>query len=343
MKKKNGFIKNFIALTVTIIFSVLVLYKINFSEMAQAFRSFNVNYVFLLIPLFMLIMTIRAKRWGLLLPKNKCNFRNLYEIYMTSNLLNIFLPARAGDIFRGCYFGNKYNLSKLNIIGTVFAERIFDGLTVLTLLVVGIILHNKSEIAVKIAITASILFVFSFLAFLFIYKYNMIDSICLFVKKQLNWLPLQFKKKFFGLINKINPYMNNFIQGFQSFANIKTLFSVSVMSILAWSADCIFIYIIIFAFKIKVSFLITFFILSFIALSTIIPSSSMYIGLYQYAFILASELFGLSKSAALSIAIMQQGTTLIAYLIIGLIFMYRNHIKITDIKEDTNIEQNISS
>lgn len=336
--KKKSLLRNILALLVTIIFSVLVLYKINFSEMMQAFQSFDMRVAFLLIPAFMLVMTIRAKRWDILLPKHNSSFYNLYEIYMTSNLLNIFLPARAGDIFRGCYFGNKYNLSKLNIIGTVFAERIFDGLTVIAMLVIGIILYNKSDFAVKLAITAGIVFVLSFIILLIIYKYNMVDNICHFVKKQCYWLPMGLKKRLFALIDKLNPYLNNFIQGFKSFSNPKTLLSVAMFSILAWSADCVFIYCIVLAFKIKVSFLITLFILSFIALSTMIPSSSMYIGLYQYAFILACELFGLSKSAALSIALMQQGTTLIGYLIIGLFFMFRNHINLKDIKEDTSIE-----
>ena len=169
-------LNNLIALLITILFTVLVIHQTNFEEMIDTFKMFDIKYLIFLLPFFLLLMTLRAKRWEILLPKNDCKFIDLYEIYMTSNLINIFLPARAGDIFRGCYFGKKYGLSQLNVLGTVGAERILDGLTVLAILLIGIILYNKSELAIQLAITAAILFICSFIIVLWIYKYNKIDE-----------------------------------------------------------------------------------------------------------------------------------------------------------------------
>lgn len=327
-------LKNLIALLITIVFTFMVVHKIDVSEMVETFQMFNPLYLACLIPFFMLIMTLRAKRWQILLPKNCCKFYDLYEIYMTSNLLNIFLPARAGDIFRGCYFGQKYNHSKLNIIGTVGAERILDGLTVLGLLLAGIILHNKSELAIHLAISAAVLFVCSFVFVLWVYKNNKIDYICEFIKENTKFLPEKIREKTIKLIDTLNPYLNAFIKGFGTFATPKALVSAAFYSIISWLGDCIFIYILLMAFGIKTTFIITFFILSFLALSTIIPSTSIYIGLYQYAFIQALALFEIEKSPALSIALSQQGIMLIAYMVIAAIFMLRHHIKIKDFKEE---------
>ena len=134
----NKHVKNLIALSITVFFTVLVIQNVQLSETIRTFKLFNVKYSLFLVPFFLLIMTLRAKRWQILLPQNNATFTNIYEVYMTSNLLNIFLPARAGDIFRGCFFGHKYNLSKLQTLGTVAAERILDGLTVVFILVFGI-------------------------------------------------------------------------------------------------------------------------------------------------------------------------------------------------------------
>lgn len=328
MKKHTN---NLIALLITIIFTLIVLHKVDFGEMASTFKEFNYVYLLLLIPFFILIMTLRAKRWKILLPKNDCGFYNLYEIYMTSNLLNVFLPARAGDIFRGCYFGHKYNLSKLNVLGTVAAERILDGLTVIVILLSGIILYNKSAFAVKLAVAASVLFISGFIFAVCIYKYNKIDEICDFVKK--NTLRLPFHKKLCSFIDNLNPKLNAFIRGFETFNSPKLLANAIFFSIFSWAGDCVFIYLLVLAFGIKASFIMTFFIVSFIALSTIIPSSSMYVGLYQYAFILAMALFGVEKSPALSISLVQQGIMLAAYLIIAGVFVFRKHIKFSDYKE----------
>ncbi len=335
MKKRLSKIIPFI---ITVFFTVLVIYKVNWTEIADTFGLLNPKYLLILFPSILIIMAFRAIRWNILLPKHNCPLYTLYEIYLTSNLLNIFLPARGGDIFRGCYFGHKYNLSKLNVLGTVAAERIFDGLTVLAMLLIGIILHNKSEIAVHLAISAAVLFVFSFLFMLWVYKYKKIDALCNFAKKIFAYLPQTIGGKLINIIDKIQPYLDSFITGFESFANPKTLFKAALLSVIAWGTDCIFIYTLILAFGIKVSFLVTLFILSFIALSTIIPSSSMYVGLYQYAFILASEIFGIDKSSAFALSIMQQGLLLFSYFFIFIIFVIRNNVKLDDIKKDTKSE-----
>ncbi|MBQ2644011.1 flippase-like domain-containing protein [bacterium] len=338
MKKIKKHLKNIIALIITLFFLALVIYKVDISEMLNTFKLFNLKDLIFLTPLYIIIMMLRAKRWAILLPENKCYFYNLYEIYMLSNLLNIFLPARAGDIFRGYYFGQKYNLSKMNTIGTVAAERILDGLTVIFILFLGIILYNKSEMAIHLAIISGIIFIFSFMLMFWIYKYDKIDQLCDYIKKKTSFLPEKYRKSLYFFIDKTSPYIKSFIKGFESFANPNKLFQAILYSIYSWAGDCIFIYLLIIAFGIKVNFIASFFVISFIALSTILPSTSIYIGLYQYAFILALGLFGIDKSPALSISIMQQGLLLIIYLIISIIFVFRNHISIKEIKEDTCIE-----
>ena len=333
MKKKA---KSLIALLITIIFTVIVVNQVNIEEMTETFKMFNVKYLLCLVPFFMVIMTLRAIRWKVLLPENKCSFYNLYEIYMTSNLINIFLPARAGDIFRGVYFGHKYNLSKMNVLGTVAAERILDGLTVIFILLMGILMYNKSELAVKLAVIASLLFFGSFFIVLWVYKNNKVDAVCTFVKENIGFLPEKIRKKIVSLIDKLNPFLNSFIKGFETFATPKKMFWAVIFSILSWAGDCLFIYLLVLACGIKASFVMSFFVISFIALSTIIPSSSIYIGLYQYSFILALGLFGVDKSPSLSIALLQQGIMLIAYIIISGIFVFRKNISFKELRADAN-------
>ena len=334
MKKKR--VKSLIALLITIIFTVIVLNQVDIKDTLETFNLLNIKYVYFLVPFFMLIMTMRALRWKVLLPENKCSFYNLYEIYMTSNLINIFLPARAGDIFRGVYFGHKFNLSKMNVLGTVAAERILDGLTVIFILLVGILMYNKSELAVKLVIVASLLFFGSFFIVLWIYTNNKIDEICLFVKENIGFLPEKIREKAIFFIDKINPFLNSFIKGFETFATPQRMLLAIIFSLLSWSGDCLFIYFLVFAFGIKASFVMTFFVVSFIALSTIIPSSSMYIGLYQYAFILALGLFGVDKSPSFSISLVQQGIMLITYIIIASIFVLRKNISFKELRVETD-------
>lgn len=326
----NKKVKNLIAFAITIFFSILVIKNVQLSKMIATFNLFNVKYPLLLVPFFLLIMTLRAKRWQILLPKNNADFSGIYDIYMTSNLLNIFLPARAGDVFRGCYFGNKYNLSKLQALGTVGAERILDGLTVVLILAIGILSYHNVKFVVELAITAAALFIFSFLFIIWIYKTNKIDTICEVIKKSSEKLPQKLSTPIITLTDKLNPWLNSFIAGFETFADGKMLFKASVFSILSWAGDCIFTYLLILSFGLNVDFSISLFIVSFLALSTIIPSSSIYVGLYQYAFILAMSLYGIDNSQAFSIALLHQGIMLLGYIIVAVFFIAKNKFNIFD-------------
>ena len=327
----NKHVKNLIALSITVFFTVLVIQNVQLSETIRTFKLFNVKYSLFLVPFFLVIMTLRAKRWQILLPKNNATFTNIYDVYMTSNLLNIFLPARAGDIFRGCFFGHKYNLSKLQTLGTVAAERILDGLTVVFILVFGILFYNRSKDIVEIAITAAALFLFSFIFIVWIYKTNKIETICKTVKDA--EFPPKIKQVIVSTVDKIEPLLNSFIQGFNTFADTKTLIKASIYSILSWGGDCLFTYLLILAFGVKVGFSISLFIVSFLALSTIIPSSSIYVGLYQYAFIFAMSLYGINNSKALSIALLHQGIMLVGYIIVAIFFVAKNNISIFELKK----------
>jgi hypothetical protein len=59
----------------------------------------------------------------------------------------------------------------------------------------------------------------------------------------------------------------------------------------------------------------------------------MYIGMYQGAFIIASDLFGVGKSVALSVSLVQQVLILVSYLLFSQIFIWKNKNAIAKIRK----------
>lgn len=329
MKKKK---RNIVALAITIIFTIIVIWNVNFSELVMLCGLMDKRYILPYMVLFAIVMLARAVRWQILLPKSKCNLYNLYEIYMTSNLLNVFLPARAGDVFRGVYFGQKYKLSKLSMLGTVFAERILDGLTVICLLSLGMIIYYRSKFVLNLLMIAVVLFVGSFIFMIWVYKYKKVDFICDKIKKCTLKMPSELSEKICVFVDKCNPLLNLFMDGFETFTDLKKMGKITIFSAISWAGDCFMVCFLLLAFGIDAHFTISLFVVSFIALSTIIPQSSMYIGLYQGAFILAAQLFGVGKTIALSVALTQQLLMIFVYSIVTLIFVWRNQLKFSDLK-----------
>lgn len=334
MKK---YIKNIIAFLITVFFTVLVIKSVDLRQTLEAFKLFKAEFIFPIMFLFLLIMVVRAKRWDILLKNNSVKFGSVFEIYMISNLLNIFLPARAGDVFRSCYFGSKYNISKLQVLGSVAAERILDGLSVVFILLLGMMFYGQSPFMIKLAISSSLLFVLSFIFVIWIYKNNKCDYICCCIKSWSSTLSSSFGKFLYELTDKVQPLLNSFVRGFKPFTELKTLLIVIILSLISWLIDCILLYCLILVFGLKASFIISFFIISFSALSTIIPSSSIYIGLYQYAFILAFSLFGIDNSIALSFALVEQGIVLLAYFCVVIFFLIKDGKNLMSMKKEADI------
>ena len=75
-------------------------------------------------------------RWKLFLGNDpKYSWFQLSEIFTIGTLFNIFLPARAGDVYRAYYLGNVKSEKKLKIFGSVILERLFDGTALFVILI----------------------------------------------------------------------------------------------------------------------------------------------------------------------------------------------------------------
>jgi len=339
MRKK----KNIVALAVTIIFTIIVIWNVNFEELVRFCGLLDKRYILPYMVIFVFVMLARAIRWKELLPKSGCKLSDLNEIYMTSNLLNVILPARAGDIFRGVYFGQKYKLSKLSMVGTVLAERILDGLTVICLLSLGIIIHYRSQFVLNLLLLAIVMFVGSFVFMFWVYKFKKVDFVCQKIKDFSKKMPAELSEKVCFFADKCNPLLNAFVSGFETFTNLKVMGKVAIFSAISWAGDCFLVCFLLKAFGIEAHFTISLFVVSFIALSTIIPQSSMYIGLYQAAFALAAKLFGIGKTIALSVALTQQLLIIFVYSIFALIFIWKNQLKFSDLKRNEVLDDGQST
>ena len=107
--------------------------------------------------------------------------------------------------------------------------------------------------------------------------------------------------------------------------------------IFAWFLECYVTYILILGFGEHFGISIAFFVISFIALSMVIPSSSVFVGPYQFAYILALNIYHIPKSQALGIAFIHQLTIMLLITLISIIYFLKDNTSILEIQ--TEIEK----
>ena len=134
------------ALLITLGLLVVVFYKIDWGELLNTFKDFNFKNIQLIVPLYVLTLYLRGVRWKALLLNNaKYSSLHLGEVFTVGSMLNIFLPARAGDVYRAYYLGSVKGEKKMKVFGSIILERTLDGISVFLMLFL-LMYHSSNKV-----------------------------------------------------------------------------------------------------------------------------------------------------------------------------------------------------
>ncbi len=208
---------------ISLFFLDFVFAEISLREVGAALTQ--ANYV-MLIPstLFVLLhMYFRTLRWQWLLkPLGQVSFWPAFRGLVIGITGNALLPARAGEFLRAYVLGRRVGLSKSGVFATQVVERIFDGLTVLFVLLIVIIWGVQDQILQTAGILGAVVYVGAMIALiLFMTKRHWVDFI---IHK---FLPEKWAQPILGLLD-------GFSSGLAVLKNPGQLGMVTVWNILTW-------------------------------------------------------------------------------------------------------------
>ncbi len=316
MKKVSG-------LCVTLLFLGLILYKIDFENVLSVLKLFHVSYLPYIVIFYILSLFLRGVRWKLFLNNDvKYSWLNLAEISTVGTMLNIFIPARAGDLFRAYYLGQVKNEKKLKIFGSVILERLFDGTAIFLILLFSVKLYfSTSEVINFTATIAGVLFLGSLALAFAIFRFNKLNSIFDFIEKKL----LKSDAEGVHWTSKLRYHANSFSEGFSVLKDNKVLSLSLVYSLLIWGLECVVVFFIINSFELSFPPSAAFFVLTLTTFSTMLPSTSIFLGPFQAAYILALSIYGADKELALAISVVHNLILMVIISAIGLTWMLRHN------------------
>ena len=328
MKKRK-----IVAFLITVILLGIIFYKINWQELLQTFKDFNFKNMMLIVPFYVMTLYLRGIRWkSLLLNNPKYSSLHLGEVFTVGSMLNIFLPARAGDVYRAYYLGTVKGEKKMKVFGSIILERTLDGICVFLILLAAILLYFKENWILNLAYAIGALFIGSLIVFWLIFKFNKIDVICNKMNAWATKLPSKAAEKTQKFITQICSHINSFMEGFEVLDNWKCSLEAFVSSLVIWGIECYVAFLIVDSFDLGLGFAAGLFVISLISFSTMIPSTSVFLGPYQYAYILALGIFNIPKSTALAVSTVHQALLMIMLTIIGGFYLMKFNISLNDVK-----------
>ena len=126
--------KFLLALGVSLALLLLLLYRVNIGDLADALTKANYLYVIPAIPIYFLAVYFRAVRWRFLLtPLSVFPASRLYPVVIIGYMANNVLPARLGELVRSYYLARRERgVNASSALATIAVERVYDGLTLLS-------------------------------------------------------------------------------------------------------------------------------------------------------------------------------------------------------------------
>ncbi len=302
----------------------------DFAAVRDAFRQVSLWYLAPATVLYFVGLWFRAYRWSLLLePIVKLSARTLLPINAVGLMANNVLPLRTGELVRAYTLSQRAPISKSSSLATIAVERVFDGLTMLTFILVSMIFVPLTSQLRNVAILATALFAIAIVGLLIMARGGVWrDRVIRFL---IAVLPDSFAIR-------ATRIADSFIEGLGIFRNPAKLGLVGAVSLVAWSFEVSVYFTVARAFGGSISDVMgipeAFLTTGIANLATLVPSSPGYVGPFEAAVILVlSGALGLTRELALSYAILLHALLYFPVTIWGAIEWSRFHLSLREVEE----------
>ena len=122
----------------SLLFLLLLVYQVDFSDVGMALTQANYLYVVPAIAVYFVAVYFRALRWRYLLrPLRVFPVSRLYPVIVIGYLANNVLPMRLGELVRSYYLAKRENFGSGPALATIGVERVYDGVTLMAFVAIS--------------------------------------------------------------------------------------------------------------------------------------------------------------------------------------------------------------
>ena len=285
-------------------------------------READISLLILVVTITFLQYIVRAWRWRIFLdPVQETCFPSRLSSLIIGFAANCILPARLGEFIRANYMGHTSGISRSTAFGTIVIERLFDGFTLLLVLLIGLLAttfpKELQSYSGSLRMTGLIIFLGYVLLVLLLagFKYRA-DLFLKLLERLLFFLPV-------SLTSKIIRIIRNFTAGLVLLKDCRGWITAVFFSLLVWSLSLYQIMLIEQSIGLNLPFISAFLILAMASFGVMIPSAPGYIGTFHLAVQYGFLFYGIGKEEALSAAILWHAGFYFPTILFGLIsFLY---------------------
>jgi uncharacterized protein (TIRG00374 family) len=329
--RSNIDLKFWIGIAVSLFFMVLLFNKIDFFLLGTALGSADYRYIVLSVIFTFVSYFLRAVRWRyLLISEKSIPLSSLYPATIIGYMANNLLPARLGEFVRAFTLAEREHLETPAVFASLVIDRLFDGFTVLVLLLITLFTMQMpagmedAAGALRVGGGGMFLLYCAVILFLYMLKRQTMKTIAA-VKYLLKPFPQ-------SISDKIIPLLGSFIGGIRMSPRLRHIAAVVAASGGIWLFCLLAVDMTLRSFNIHLPISASMFILILLVFAVMVPASPGFIGTYHYACFKGLSVFGVPETTSVSIALVMHGTGFFPVIIAGLYYLWKNKISLNELQ-----------
>jgi uncharacterized protein (TIRG00374 family) len=271
-----------------------------------------------------------ALRWQYLLRGiQHVSVKTLYELVCISYMGNNIYPLRVGELLRIVLLQRSDHVPIVKSSVVVVLERIFDGIVMLTFVVVAIALLDIESAELRaIADFGTPTFLVALLVFFVLaFKPNLLRKLVTFFSR---FLPGKLREIVLKLAEDV-------LAALESLRSPADLAKTVIASYLSWVLEATVYWIVAYAFNLHVPFAAMLLVIGVINLAGLIPASPGGFGIFEYMTVLAlSVALGYDRTQVTAFAVVAHIVIWLPVTVVGFYYLIRRGLGIGAV---TNIDQ----
>lgn len=317
-------IRFWIGLLVSVFFLFLAFRGQDFEQIQFALSEADYRYMLPAVLLYFVGVYLRAFRWKWVLNGMMTqSTSSLFSVVVIGYMANNILPLRAGELVRSYVLSTRTGLRKTSILATIVVERIFDGLTMLTFILVASLFIGLTAQLENLTLVAGLLFG-AFLIVLALLTTRWAREIM--ILRFVPLLPAVFRER-------VEKMLESVFSGLSVLRRRNDLIVVSGVSILAWLFEASMYYLIAIGFGLELGVAAVLLVTAVANLATLIPSSPGYVGPFEAGVLLVLVgAVGVQREVALSFAIVVHVALYVPITLWGIGYWWRESLSWREIR-----------
>ena len=291
--------------SIGLILFVIILSKLNLTEIGALLSNINLYYIAPALLLFIPLLVTKAMRWQLLMEAQDIDYslKDSTIMYAAAMYIGAITPGRIGDFIKVFYLkGDNYPFGKS--FATVLQDRLFDLVSLLLLGYAGMLLFIV-YFERTVLILSSILMGTLLLILFFLYKRDISIGMLEYISS--HFIPERYREN-------AKTVFSDLCNSFKTL-NTNQWVLATFLTAFAWIIYFVLMYFFALSIDIDIPFLYLATCVSISAVITLIPISISGIGTRDATLIILFSYLGLSKESAIAFSML----ILFMYAVNGLI------------------------